>query len=459
MAKQTALGHWWIPGDDTTKTPGLLEWDTDVDSPGNLELVHAFPSDGFEMGGYVPLIVGEAEAMQYNLLGCTNVGSRRPFQSITSANQHWMVSNVGAGPHMDIANEPLSGCFVSLDGLGGWIMGKELEAIQSAASETSSDNSISDRGTPISTFKLADALVQLVAHGGQRRTIGVLDDSECNLEITTLHHRSFDQWKSEVLLPLQALVSISTGFRGSVKTALFTRPGKDGLMFVRGQWTGQWTYVSPWLVKPLVTARQLEKTVGPSLDGWGGLYAAHTYAFRAIQGMPLVPTAPQEAVAFMTMVSGLDTLLDRETDKRFSRGVLASMRQAVCKLLPDEVRAEVLEDLGQLRSDRLKSKLMKFITGKSQLFGELAANASYTEWTVRKILATRNCAAHSAPDTCAEAASGVALYALQEFVRMLVNARVLELLGFSEAQLVQQFKDTVGFGTDIHLHTVWKPHS
>ncbi len=459
MTKRTALGHWWVAGDESTATPGMLEWDTDIDGPANLELIRSLPSHHFELGGYTPFILGVAEGTQYNLLGCSNAGSRSYLFDAASANQHWVVSNVGIGPHLESPGDLFLACSVTMDGLGGWITAEEAQALPVSADGASFQTSVNAEATTVATFEIAAALVQLMTHGEKQRTIGVLSDVECYFMITTQRPRSFEQWKTEVVLPLQALVSISTGSRGSVKTAFFPRLEKDPLMFLRGRWTGQWTYTPTWMLKPLVTARQLEQTIGPSLESWGLVYADHTYAFSTLQGMPLIAAAPQETVAFMTMVSSLEALLDSEPDKRFSSAVLKSMREAISGLIPEDVRVEVLEDLGPLRSARLRTKLMKFISGKPQLFAEVAMEPAYRDWTVRKIADTRNCAAHSAPEACAEAATGLELYALQEFVRMLVNARVLDLLGFSEEQMIERFKDTFGFGTVALLNSAWRTSS
>jgi hypothetical protein len=358
---------------------------------------------------------------------------------------------------MESAEAPFRGCFLTMDGLGGWVTAEDLNSARGGANQSSLNNESNETTVRIAEFLLANCLVRLEVHLGGRGTVGVLEDHDCTLWVLPQRPTSFEQLKKEVILPLQSLISIATGSRGSVRIASFFGDGDESLMFFGGVWTRQRAFVSRWKLKPLFSAHQLETHIGPPLDRWGELYAEHKCAFTTFQGMPLVTEAPQEAVAFMTLVSCLEALLDKEADKRFPREVLARMREAVREIVPEPVREEVLESMGSLRSSTLRTRLEKFIFSKPKVLGEVAETPEYASWAVRKIIATRNCAAHSSPELCADAAAGSELYALQEFVRMLINTRVLERLGFLDDHIAQQFLDTFEYGSVAYLDIAGVP--
>ncbi len=156
----------------------------------------------------------------------------------------------------------------------------------------------------------------------------------------------------------------------------------------------------------------------------------------------------------MGLISALDSLLDQEGDKRFDEVVLGRMVEACSPFIPDNVRKEVLNDLKNLRRPSLRSRLRKHVVSNPTSFPLMNSNKKRRDFVLNAVIAERACVAHANADDCQEAAKGPGRYVLGQLIRMLINVRLMQLLGFPEDDIRERFQSASEFGTEDLLRTV-----
>lgn len=99
----------------------------------------------------------------------------------------------------------------------------------------------------------------------------------------------------------------------------------------------------------------------------------------------------------------------------------------------------------------MRVRLKRLLTSNLSVLKVENADEIELDAAVTQMVQTRVCAAHAARDSCERSAQGIDLIHLMNLTRFLINARFLELLGFSNDDRTGFLTDAYYFGDTTYL--------